>query len=52
MKAKIGDKVHRRYKGIDNWEIKTIAELPEPIRYSDSKLGRVSYCPRIVSQRE
>jgi len=45
----VGDKVHPRYKGIDNWEIKAIAELPEPIRYSDSKLGRVSYCPRIVS---
>ena len=49
MKAKVGDNVHPRYKGIDNWEIKAIAELSEPIRYSDSKLGRVSYCPRIVS---
>ena len=48
MKAKVGDKVHPRYKGIDNWEIKAIAELSEPIRYSDSKLGRVGYCPRIV----
>ena len=48
MKAKVGDKVHPRYKGIDNWEIKAIAELSESIRYSDSKLGRVSYCPRIV----
>jgi len=27
MKAKVGDKVHPRYKGIDNWEIKAIAEL-------------------------
>lgn len=49
MKAKVGDTVHPRYKGIDNWEIKAIAELSEPIRYSDSKLGKVSYCPRIVS---
>jgi hypothetical protein len=48
MKAKVGDNVHPRYKGIDNWEIKAIAELSEPIRYSDSKLGRVGYCPRIV----
>lgn len=48
MKAEVGDKVHPRYKGIDNWEIKAIAELSEPIRYSDSKLGRASYCPRIV----
>jgi len=29
MKAKVGDKVHPRYKGIDNWEIKAIAELYE-----------------------
>lgn len=48
MKAKVGDRVHPKYKGMDNWEIKAIAELSEPIRYSDSKLGRVSYCPRIV----
>lgn len=48
MKAKVGDKVHPRYKGIDNWEIKAIAELSEPIKYGDSKLGRVSYCPRIL----
>jgi len=49
MKVKIGDTVHPRYKGIDNWDIKAIAELSEPIRYSDSKLGKVSYCPRIIS---
>ena len=48
MKAKAGDKVHPRYKGIGNWEIKAVAELPEAIKYNDSKLGRVSYCPRIV----
>jgi hypothetical protein len=48
MKAKVGDKVHPRYKGIDNWEIKAIAELSGPIKYDDSKLGRVGYCPRIV----
>ncbi len=48
MKAKVGDKVHPRYKGIDNWEIKAIAELSKPIKYRDSKLGEVSYCPRIV----
>jgi len=48
MKATVGDKVHPRYKGVDNWEIKAIAELPEPIDYDDSKLGRVNYCPRIV----
>ena len=48
MKAKVGDKVHPRYKGIDNWKIKAIAELSEPISYSDSKLGRVSYYPRII----
>ena len=47
MKAK-GDKVHPRYKGIGDWEIKAIAELPEPIKYNDSKLGEVSYCPRIA----
>lgn len=48
MKAQVGAKVHPRYKGIANWEINAIAELPEPIKYNDSKLGRVSYCPRIV----
>jgi hypothetical protein len=48
MKATVGDEVHPRYKGIDNWEIKAIAELSEPIKYNDSKLGRVGYCPRIV----
>jgi hypothetical protein len=48
MKTRVGDNVHPRYKGFDNWEIKAIAELPKPIRYSDSKSGRVSYCPRIV----
>jgi len=48
MNAIVGDKVHPRYKGIDNWEIKAIAELPEPIKYNDSKLGKVSYWPRIV----
>jgi hypothetical protein len=48
MKAQVGDKVHPRYKGIDSWEIKAIAELPKSIKYDDSKLGRVSYCPCIV----
>jgi hypothetical protein len=48
MKAKAGDTVHPRYKGIDNWEIRAIAELSEPISYHDSQLGRVSYCPRIL----
>jgi len=48
MKATVGTIVHPRYKGFDNWEIKAIAELPEPIKYDDSKLGKVSYCPRIV----
>jgi len=48
MKAKVGDEVHPRYKGIDKWEIEAIAELSRPIRYHDSKLDRVSYCPRIV----
>ena len=48
MKAKVGTIAHPRYKGIDNWEIKAIAELTEPIKYDDSKLDKVSYCPRIV----
>jgi len=48
MKAKVGTIVHPRYKGIDNWEIKAIAELTEPIKYDDSRLDKVSYCPRIV----
>lgn len=48
MKAKVGAKVHPRYKGIDDWEIKAVAELSRPIKYRDSELGRVSYHPSIV----
>ena len=48
MKAEVGDKVHPRYKGIDDWEVKAVAELPRPIKYSDSESGRVSYRPSIV----
>jgi hypothetical protein len=44
MKAQVGAKVHPRYKGIANWEIKAIA-APEPIKYENSKLGEVSYSP-------
>jgi hypothetical protein len=28
MKAGVGDKVHPKYKGIDNWEIKANVEPP------------------------
>ena len=48
MKAGVGDKVHPKYKGIDNWEIKANVEPSKPIKYRDSKLDEVSYCTRIV----
>jgi hypothetical protein len=48
MKAAVGSEVHPKYKGIDNWQIKGIAELSRPIKYNDSELGRVSYRPSIV----
>jgi hypothetical protein len=49
MEAGVGSRVHPRYKGIAEWDVKAIAELPNPIEWgNDSLLGEVSYKPKIL----
>lgn len=48
MRTKVGSRVHPWYKGTHEWEVKGIAELSQPIQYSDSEQGKVSYDPKIL----
>lgn len=49
MTAKVGNTVHPKYKGIAEWQIKKIAELPKPIKWNDPPTeGEVSYAPKIL----
>jgi hypothetical protein len=49
MTANIGSQVHPRYKGINEWEIKAIAELPQPLKWSDKYFGgEVTQSPRLL----
>jgi hypothetical protein len=48
MTAKVGSKVHPRYKGIAEWEVSGMSVLSEPLKYRDPVQGKVSYDPRIV----
>ena len=49
MEVEVGGRVHPRYKGIAEWEVRAIAELPKPMEWkNDSLLGEVSYKPKIL----
>ena len=48
MKTTVGSTVHPWYKGIHEWEVKSIAELNKPIEYPDLEQGEISYDPKIM----
>jgi len=49
MEAGVGSRVHPRYKGIAEWDVKAIAALPKPLEWEDkSLLGKVTYKPKML----
>jgi len=48
MRTKVGSTVHPWYKGVHEWQVEAIAELPQPIEYDDPVQGKVSYDPKMV----
>jgi len=49
MVADVGSKVHPRYKGISEWEIKGIAKPAQLLKWSDKYFGgEVSQSPRLL----
>jgi hypothetical protein len=48
MIANAGSEVKPRYKGIDNWEVKDVAEISKPLEWNDDSKGEVHYLPRIL----
>ena len=48
MTTTVGSTVHPWYKGIHEWRVKRIAELREPVEYSDPVQGNVRYAPNIM----
>jgi len=48
MKTQVGSTVHPWYKGTHEWQVKSIAELEQPIEYDDPTQGKVSYDPKIM----
>ena len=51
MTAEVGSTVHPKYKGIAEWQIKQVAELPHPIEWNDPSEGangKISYDPKIL----
>lgn len=49
MVANVGSKVHPRYKGCDDWEVRAVAELSKLLKWEDDYFGgEVSYSPRLL----
>ncbi len=48
MAAAIGSSVHPWYKGNHEWKVKGIAQLEQPVTYSDEQQGDVTYDPKIM----
>ena len=48
MKTQVGSKVHPWYKGTHEWRARGIAQLKQPIGYSDPEQGEVSYDPKLM----